>query len=44
MEEKKCLKCKKEIPSQYGYCGPCQREIYRDVRKVEYPKGASNGR
>ena len=39
MDEKKCLKCKKEIPSQYGYCAPCQREIYRDVRKVEYPKG-----
>ena len=38
MEERKCLKCKAAIYSQYGYCAPCHREIYKDVRVVEYPE------
>ncbi len=34
-EEKKCLRCKAKLFID-GFCGKCQREMYKDVRPVVY--------
>jgi len=37
--EKKCLRCKIKLGVD-GFCGKCQREIYKDVRPVVYGEKA----